>query len=45
MNFEDGMYLAIAIMAGGSVLLGIVVAMGARLSGDHRGRGREHARG
>jgi hypothetical protein len=42
MSFEDGMYLAIAIMAAGSVLLGALVAAAAHFSKARRELG--HAR-
>ncbi len=43
MNFEDGMYLAIMMMAGGSIVLGAVVGIAARLGGQARKAEARHA--
>lgn len=42
MSFEQGMYLAIAIMAGGSIVLGALVVLAARFSAGHRKHEHEH---
>ena len=43
MSFEDGMYLAIMMMAGGSIVLGAVVGIAARLGGRARKAEARHA--